>query len=331
MGFNKGKVHVYVKPSSENKEESGSVIRKTADGEVKKKRVKRTQKNREIDNEDLLEILGDTYFEPERADESAPETKIQQEVREVVETAEQKSVHEDVDIERSAQDQIDEDIEDSVQTEDEDLRQKDYVRVGVFENVQNILELDGLKPIPTHPHTFDTQKDENVEDKRVVLEQTDLKPYTMPENKMRVIEAALFMSGQPLHPKDLGKLVGLRAESKILRMMKTLADEYNQNTESAVEIAMEKSGYWTMRVKKEYAPAVRAFSSEAEISRHAIKTLAYIYRNEGITKRTLFSRLGGSIYEDCSELEEKGFITTEPFGRTKKLFITPKFKHYFGV
>jgi segregation and condensation protein B len=202
-------------------------------------------------------------------------------------------------------------------------------QINLFKDVNTILELEGLKPIPNHLETI--EKYSPVEDKTLILEQTDLKPYTMPENKMRIIEAALFMSGQPLHPKDLGKLVGLRADGKILRMMKTLADEYNQNKESAIEIAMEKSGHWTMRVKKDYAPAVRTFSSEAEISKHAIKTLAYIYRNEGITKRTLFNRLGGSIYEDCSELEEKGFVITEPFGRTKKLYITPKFKHYFGV
>ncbi|MCX6769189.1 MAG: hypothetical protein NT051_00720 [Candidatus Micrarchaeota archaeon] len=53
-------------------------------------------------------------------------------------------------------------------------------------------------------------------------------------------------------------------------------------------------------------------------------------KNEGITKRSLFLKLGGGIYEDVSELAEKGFVSQKKSGRKKAVSTTTKFKAYFG-
>jgi segregation and condensation protein B len=144
----------------------------------------------------------------------------------------------------------------------------------------------------------------------------------------RVIEAALFMSSRPLSLQEMGKLIGVAAPGFVAQKVRQLQDSYNR-AGSAIEI-VEEGGKYYMRVRQQFVPAVKSFAQAAEISQHALRTLAYVAKNEGVTKRTLFLKLGGGIYEDVSELVEKGFVTTKRAGRTRSVHTTAKFKAYFG-
>ena len=151
----------------------------------------------------------------------------------------------------------------------------------------------------------------------------------MEENEMpKVIEAALFMSSRPLSVAELGKLIGVAAPGFVTQKLRAIQDAYNA-AGSAIEIA-EEDGKYYMRVRQELVPYVKTFAQAAEISPHALRTLAYVAKNEGVTKRTLFLKLGSGIYEDVGELVEKGFVATRRAGRTKAVSTTAKFKAYFG-
>lgn len=143
----------------------------------------------------------------------------------------------------------------------------------------------------------------------------------------RIIEAALFMSSRPLSPSELGKLIGVAAPGFVSQKVREVQDAYN-SAGSAIEI-VDEDGKFYMRVRQQYVPYVKSFASAAEISPHALKTLAYIAKNEGITKRQLFNKLGSRIYSDVGELIEKGFVSAKKAGRTHALYTTPKFKSYF--
>ncbi len=144
----------------------------------------------------------------------------------------------------------------------------------------------------------------------------------------KIIEAALFMSSKPLGVPELGKLIGVAAPGFVSQRLDSLRARYDSQG-SAVEIALEE-GKYHMRVRQQYVGYVKDFASQGEISKHALRTLAYVAKNEGITKRQLFLKLGGGIYEDVAELAEAGFITQKKSGRTKSVSTTPKFKAYFG-
>jgi segregation and condensation protein B len=148
------------------------------------------------------------------------------------------------------------------------------------------------------------------------------------DEQERVIEAALFMSSRPLSLQEMGKLIGVAAPGFVEQRVNALAIRYT-DMESAIEIVGEGGKYY-MRLRQQYAPYVKDFSQAAEITPHALRTLAYVAKNEGITKRQLFLKLGSGIYEDVAELAEKGFVSTKKAGRTKSVSTTPKFKSYFG-
>ncbi len=145
--------------------------------------------------------------------------------------------------------------------------------------------------------------------------------------KQKIIEAALFMSTKPLSVADLAKLLNIAAIGYVTKEIKELQKQYLEK-DGAIQI-FEENGKYVMTLKSEYAKEVKDFAKEAEISPHALKTLGYIAKNDGILKSILCKKLGSTIYQDVMELDEKGFINQKKAGRSKKLFLTQKFKDYF--
>jgi segregation and condensation protein B len=145
----------------------------------------------------------------------------------------------------------------------------------------------------------------------------------------KIIEAALFMSSKPLAVSELGKLIGVAAPGFVAQRLDALKAKYDA-AGSSIEIALEEGKYY-MRLRPEYVNYVKEFAQEGEISRHALRTLAYISKNDGMKKSLLADRLGSTIYQDVAELVEKGFLLQKKSGRSSVLSTTPKFKSYFGT
>ena len=150
----------------------------------------------------------------------------------------------------------------------------------------------------------------------------------MEKDPKRIIEAALFMSSRPLGAQELGKVVGVAALGYVENELKKLQKEYDDRG-SALVVACEE-GKYIMRIRPEYVNYVKEFAKEGEISRHALKTLAYVAKFEGMKKSELCRKLGSTIYSDVQELVEKGFVSQKKQGRSTLLSTTPKFKEYFG-
>ena len=145
---------------------------------------------------------------------------------------------------------------------------------------------------------------------------------------VRIIESALFISSRPLALAELGKLISVAAPGFVEQKVKALQSSYD-SMGSAIEIA-EENGKYYMRIRQQYVHYVKDFSQATEIGKHALRTLAYLSKNEGIKKSDLCKRLGSSIYADIGELVEKGFVSQKKSGRSTLLSTTPKFKAYFG-
>ncbi|MDD5337089.1 MAG: SMC-Scp complex subunit ScpB [Candidatus ainarchaeum sp.] len=149
----------------------------------------------------------------------------------------------------------------------------------------------------------------------------------MDEDKKRVIESALFISARSMGMEELGKLTGIAAPGFVRSMVEELKKEYEERG-SAVEI-VEMEGKWLMRVKDVYAERVKGFAQQAEVSGSAMRTLAYVAKHDGILKSDVAHRIGSAIYQDVHELVQSGFLRQVKAGRSKRLFLTDKFRQYF--
>ncbi len=148
-------------------------------------------------------------------------------------------------------------------------------------------------------------------------------------NEKRVIEAALFISGRAVTLTELKTLTGIAAFGYLQGKLNELKNEYAERA-SSLEI-VEEQGKYEMRVRSEYVPRVKQFAQEMQVSKNALRTLAYISKHDGILKSDLAKKIGPQIYEDVRELVENEFVVTRKAGRTMKLTLTEKFKKYFSV
>ncbi len=146
-------------------------------------------------------------------------------------------------------------------------------------------------------------------------------------DKKKIIESALFISARCVGLDELARLVGLAAPGFVKAMLKELKNEYEVRR-SPIEI-VEIDEKWLMRIKDEFASKVKVFAQQFEISKTALRTLAYIAKHDGIIKSEVAHKIGSQIYQNVQELVQNGFVKQVKAGRSNRLFLTDKFKQYF--
>ncbi|MCD6227164.1 SMC-Scp complex subunit ScpB [Candidatus Micrarchaeota archaeon] len=146
-------------------------------------------------------------------------------------------------------------------------------------------------------------------------------------DKLAVLESVLFMSPKPVSMRIIMKSVDVHNSNKIKKMIDKLNKMY-EDRGSAVRV-FEVNNKYILNILPQYADYVTRFTTETELTKSEMKVLAYIAKNNGILKSKLIKRIG-VVYDKVKSLEEKGFIKEVPDGRSSKLFLTKKFKDYFG-
>ena len=146
---------------------------------------------------------------------------------------------------------------------------------------------------------------------------------------MRLIEAALFMSPKAMSISEIAGATGIMSMGTIQSALKELVGRYGSAETALALIEIDKR--YMFSLKEPYASRVSSLSAGPDISKGALRVLAYVSKNEGVLQSGLVKLFGGSTYDHVKELAEKEFIETKRFGRSKKVSTTSKFKEYFNV
>ncbi|MCD6421768.1 SMC-Scp complex subunit ScpB [bacterium] len=149
----------------------------------------------------------------------------------------------------------------------------------------------------------------------------------MNEEKLALLEAALFITDKPLTIDRLRKILRVRDDSKVLEMINELKRRY-ENESCGIEIS-EIGGY-KLTVKPKFVHRVSKLTRHAELSRGLLRALSIIAYNEPVKQSDLVKVLGNRVYEYVKELIELGFISAEKKSRTRILRTTRLFEEYFG-
>ncbi len=149
----------------------------------------------------------------------------------------------------------------------------------------------------------------------------------MKEEK-NLIEAALFISGRALSLEELRMLTGIGAIGYLRKVTEKLRGDYEGN-KSAIEV-LEVEGKYVMRVRNNYIDRVKQFAQDQEISRSALRVLAYVSKKDGVLKSEVAKKIGSHVYPLIKELVAASFIKEKKAGRSSKLLLTDKFRKYFG-
>ncbi len=145
----------------------------------------------------------------------------------------------------------------------------------------------------------------------------------------RLAEAALFASGRPMSADEVSKAIGVSSIGLVDRLLDELAREY-QHADTALFISKTGSKY-TMGLREPYASKLGGLAGRPELSKGALRTLAYISKNEPVLQSQIVKALGSSVYGHVHELMDKEFIAAKREGRSRRLTLTQRFMEYFEI
>lgn len=145
---------------------------------------------------------------------------------------------------------------------------------------------------------------------------------------LKLIEAALFMSANPLSANEIASVTGIMSIGKVQELARQLKEEYRAK-DTALEI-LEIDGRFMFSLREPYASKVSSMASGPDLSKGALRILAFVSRNRGVLQSDLVKAFGSATYGYMAELADKRFVETKPFKRSKRVFTTPKFDEYFG-
>lgn len=144
----------------------------------------------------------------------------------------------------------------------------------------------------------------------------------------RVIEAALFMSPNPLSIQRLMEILGSTDYSAIKSQVFETMEDFNA-LDLGLEIVQHLDSF-QMRVRPEVNAAVAQLGSGPLFNEGIMKTLALIAFKQPIFQSTVIKYRNNAAYDHIHLLIENGFISREAKGRTFVLKTTQKFFETFG-
>lgn len=149
------------------------------------------------------------------------------------------------------------------------------------------------------------------------------------EQDRNKIEAILFTTGRFLTVEEISKMCGIGSIGYIKGILGELKDEYDKKN-SALEIINDKDK-WRLNIKRDYMYLTEKLLTDAELDLPTQETLAVIAYKQPSIQSVVIKTRGNKAYDHIKFLKDEGFITSEKFGRTKILKLTPKFYDYFDV
>ncbi|MHC4749523.1 MAG: SMC-Scp complex subunit ScpB [Planctomycetota bacterium] len=147
-------------------------------------------------------------------------------------------------------------------------------------------------------------------------------------NKRALVEAALFVADSPLTIERMSNIVGIGSEEEIQRLLDQIKSELDVS-DRGIELIHTPDGY-ELRVKQPYRERVAKLAPLADMSDGMLRTLAIIAVRQPIKQSLIVKYQGNKTYGYIKDLEAKGLVKSEKFGRTKIVTTTPGFERYFG-
>ncbi|MEM2273250.1 MAG: SMC-Scp complex subunit ScpB [Candidatus Bathyarchaeia archaeon] len=148
--------------------------------------------------------------------------------------------------------------------------------------------------------------------------------------KLRLIEAALYVAGRPLDLKTLCGIVGSRSEERMRKITRMLIEEYKRRN-GAIEVLELEDGRFVMQLKMGYADRVKKLAIRPLLTIGPLKTLSYIAYRQPVTQKQVIEVRGKHAYSHVKELLKMGFISRERCGRDLVIKTTDFFADYFGL
>jgi len=151
------------------------------------------------------------------------------------------------------------------------------------------------------------------------------------EDLKRKVEALLFSSVKGIKIEDIAKLCNTREVDLIRELVEELRDEYDSNKSSLMIVTDATNTYWRFSVREQHVKVIRKVVTKTELTKTLMETLAVIAHKAPVKQSDVIKIRTNKAYDHIRELIDKGYITSEKFGKTKLLKLSSKFYDYFDT
>jgi len=146
--------------------------------------------------------------------------------------------------------------------------------------------------------------------------------------KKALIEAALFVSENPLNLRTLSRISGITSTRELKKILNRIKKEFDTPSRG-IELALTAEGY-QLQVKDQFLESVSNLTTYSDLSRGSLRTLSLVALRQPMLQSQIVKIQGNKAYNYIKSLEKKGLIKAEKAGRTKMINTTKEFERYFG-
>jgi segregation and condensation protein B len=147
--------------------------------------------------------------------------------------------------------------------------------------------------------------------------------------KKALLEAALFLTDEPLDRKAIKDILDTKSDRVIDQLLNLFHEELKQNSRG-IEL-IESKEKCRFQVKDKFLDKISYLAPYQEISDSVLQTLSIIAYNHPALQKDVVEVRGKCAYSHIKELIKRGLIKAEDEGRTKALKVTDEFLEYFGL
>jgi segregation and condensation protein B len=149
------------------------------------------------------------------------------------------------------------------------------------------------------------------------------------DEKARLVEAALYISGRPISLHEIQQATQIPTLKAVRQIVQKLMEEYNQRS-GALEIVRLPRQRFVLQLNPQLSEEVGVLAPQGLLSLGELKTLIYIALSQPILQSNVVLYRGSHSYKHIKTLEAHGFIEAKKAGRTKELSTSEMFADYFG-
>ncbi len=150
----------------------------------------------------------------------------------------------------------------------------------------------------------------------------------MEKDKKALLEAALFMSPDPLTLNALLKVTEIASKKELKDLLEQIKQEYDIDTKG-IELAITQEGY-QFKVKDNFINQVSSLTPHSDLTGGMLRTLGLVALRQPMAQSKIVKIQGNKSYGYIKKLEKKGLVISEKVSKTKILRTTKEFERYFG-
>lgn len=149
------------------------------------------------------------------------------------------------------------------------------------------------------------------------------------EDKKAKLEAALYLSEEPLERKEIADALNLGSIGYVDMLIQEF-EEMLEEEHRGLELIHTDEGY-ELKVKKGHIDDVSHLAPHQDLNSGELRTLSLIAYNAPVEQTNIIEIRGNRAYQHVKELVSRGFVDKEKDGRTAILDVSDFFLEYFDI